>query len=198
MKYFAPSTIIYVKYLPGAFKYSGVKEETLALDIQMTIDELLFNIFEKYPKLFEKAVPGTLIQKVNGALAYPNYVLQTGDLVEYDLISLGEFRDKLRQDLKKKIEKNKLPFSVEDVELFVLESNEDDIKDLIPKFLQGVDISINELDETADLLVKIWNSFPQKRLKGKSQMQAIHQDLLNDLQGIKEQIKKEKHDSNKT
>ncbi len=178
------NTIVYLKYDSQITKITSKKNDVFALGPNTNADELLASFFEKYPQVFKKAVPGTLLHKINGAFAEPSQKLQTGDFVELGLISVASLRKQIKKEIDELTSELKLNFSSKDVASFVFEDTSDTPDKLLNTFLPhntSDTFSEEQLFIIEGALVRAWSSLPQKRHGGKSQMQILHKELLKDF-----------------
>ena len=179
------ATIVYVRYDKRIAKLADRHEDTFALQDPANFDALLMRFFEMYPAVFEKAIPGTLIQKVNGAPAVPAQALFTGDMVEMELMSTKELRDLILQDLQVALKGFRMKIRPEEIVKEVFEATNDNPDEFIDKFTNKETKMVeDDLLYYEDLLFKVFNSFPQKRLGGKSQMEVLHEELMNEFKKL--------------
>ncbi len=177
--------IIYISYDKKISSITNSKSETLSLRPNTSSEEFLSILFNKYPALLKQAVPGTLIHKINGAPAHAEQKLQTGDYIEMSLISLRKLRSSIKKDIDFWAESLGLRFSSEDVINFIYNSDEKGMEKIIDEFLKDEVLLEDPLviEELSNTLLRAWNSFPQKRLKGKSAMQVLHKEIVQEILG---------------
>jgi len=178
------NTIVFIKYDSKITRLISKQQDTFALGASANADELLASFFEKYPQVFEKAVPGTLLHKINGAIATPAQPLQTGDFVEFGLMSLAALRRQIKKEIDSLSNLYDLGFSSQEVASYVFESQDDNPDKFLLKFLPETilqKISEEEWLSIENALFKAWASLPRRKFKGKSQMQILHKDLMKEL-----------------
>ncbi len=178
--------IVYISYDKSITKLTGKDSEVFALQNGASSEDLLANFFNSYPSVFKKAVPGTLIYTINGAQNPIFHLIQTGDFVEFSLISIERLRDNLLQELEALISALKMSFSVQDILNFVELENSEDPERMFKHFIRNEDEKKESIALLEDLMFKVWNSFPRKSLNGKSLSQSIHEELVEELFKVQE------------
>ena len=183
------STIVYISYDENLQKILGRKNESFALLDGSKSEDFLINFFEIYPHVFEKAIPGTLQYLINGAPSLPYQLLQTGDSISMTLISMRELIKTLKEDIDAMSQKLSLSFGSEEVCEFVRYKDPKEPQDLFTEFKLDKEEDSDEIFIMEDLLFKAWSSFPRESLGGKSQIQVMHQDILEEFRKTKSKEK---------
>jgi len=175
-------TIVYLKYNERLSKMTGKRQEAFALPLHATTDDLFLSFFSTYPEVFEKAVPGMVEHYINGSPGFPDQPLQTGDFILMKFHTMATLRASIKRDITAMFKKLNINFTADDVVEFVFSSGDKGIDEILTQFIDFSKISDSyDAEDVANLLIKAWNTFPQKRHKGKSVMQIMHQELLTDL-----------------
>ncbi len=183
------SVIVYLNYGKGIKRLIHKTNDIFAFTEQADADVLLGRFFETYPIIFEKAIPGTLTHRINGAFAYPQQLLRTGDMVELELITLRSLRIALEKEMDNLIKEFKLQFTTEQIKKAIFEEKTEIYENFLNKFAVLPKKYNNEdLLVVEDVLIRAWNTFPQKKLKGKSQMETLHNELLKEFKRLHNNI----------
>ena len=187
------TTIVYVSYGSNLRKITKNEKETFSFTGGVLYEDLLISFFTKYPNVFKKTMPGTLLQRLNGGDVLPGQRLATGDYIELEISSLRDLQCKLKKDIKTCIIKNKLPIKVNQILEFIFQEENTDVDNLFSSFAEPYEEFFETEDEFeyyVHLLWQSWNMFPHMELDNKTPAEIFHKEILkNETRFLKGKLK---------
>ena len=180
-------TIVYVNYGRRLGKIIGRQTETYSFREAICYEDFLLEFFTTHPKVFKKLFPGALSQKINGASAYPDHELFTGDCIELETYSLQELQNQLQTDIESVINKHNLPVSFTQMKNFIFKDKGEDPEGFFNSFLKPYEENFTttvEFEHYMQLLWKAWNMFPHRELDNKTPVELFHKSVIKKQKNI--------------